>query len=181
MRRSHRPDRSGAAWDALARPLFRGSTLPLHTPAVADLRVRFVQATMRPIRSSPTVGDLSAVHDQLVHTDHQIGKCGHESLNGRGNGCASNRRTVVIDLQRPSIGKEQCDACGPLAWVYLVPNSFSFAPSKIILLGYRECAEPDSNVGMAHQCARLISKFGSDAIASQPAVPPSELSHLCPI
>jgi len=67
------------------------------------------------------------------------------------------------------------------AWVYLVPNSFSFAPSKIILLGYRECAEPDSNVGMAHQCARLISKFGSDAIASQPAVPPSELSHLCPI
>lgn len=34
---------------------------------------------------------------------------------------------------------------------------------------------------MAHQCARLISNVGSDPIASQPAVPPSGLSHFSSI
>ncbi len=43
------------------------------------------------------------------------------------------------------------------------------------------CTRPDNKVGIAHQCARLINNCGSDAIASQPAVPPSGLSHFCPI
>lgn len=52
-------------------------------------------------------------------------------------------------------------------------------PSTVGEFGSR-CARADSNVGMAHQWARLIDKAGRDAIASQPVVPPSELSHFGP-
>ena len=49
------------------------------------------------------------------------------------------------------------------------------------LVSFQSCVRLDNNVGMAHQCARLIDNCGSDAIACQPAVPPSGLGHFFPI